>query len=227
MTRPARLLRSVLPVAFLALAGCGSLLGARGEAPTVLAPQVQVRTDPAWPQVDWQLAIATPQSSESLATSRIAVQPQPGTLEVYAGALWLDTAPELVQNALIRGFEDSGKILAVSGFGGGVRGDFALLLDLRHFESIYRDGTPEATVELRARLVHFRGNRVVAARTFRNAVPAQGVEVARVSDAFGQALSATVTDVVGWTLVEGQQAVATLEAGDRPATRTPAPPRPL
>ncbi|MFC4726829.1 ABC-type transport auxiliary lipoprotein family protein [Coralloluteibacterium thermophilus] len=205
----------------LALAGCGSLIpGGQREAPRVFAPDVQVRVDPSWPTVDWQLSVATPSASESLTTSRIAVRPQPGELEVYAGALWMDAAPELVQNALVRAFEDSQRIMAVSRFGGGLRGDFALLLDLRRFESIYVDGHPQATIELSAKLTHFRGNRVVAARTFHHAEPATGTAVPLVSEAFGRGLSTVVSDVVGWTLTEGERVAAALEAAETPATRS-------
>ncbi len=192
----------------MVLTGCGSLLGGSKTPARIYAPEVRVQPDPSWPKVNWQLSIGTPASSELLDSTHIAVQPAPGTMQVYKGAVWTDTAPELVQSTIVHAFEDSGRITAVSRFGGGLRGDFGLLLDLRAFQSVYRGGTPEATVELSAKLMHLRGNRVVAGRTFRKAVPAGGTAVDAINVAFGQALSAVASEVVGWTLIEGQKAVS-------------------
>lgn len=220
---------AVLVLAALAVSACSGLItGGTRESPRILVPDVQVRPQPDWPGVDWQLAIGSLAASDSLSTARIAVRPRPGELEVYAGARWVDPAPDLVQDAVLRGFEDSGRIMAVSPFGGGIRGDFALLMSLRHFESVYVDGAPVATIEITARLSHFRGNRVVASRTFRHEEPTTGTDVGLVSEAFGRGLSTVVTDIVGWTLTEGERAVQALEAAEQPAMRTePAtPPQP-
>lgn len=214
-----KLLVALVVACALVLAGCGSLLGGPKTPARIYAPEVRVQPDPSWPTVDWQLSIGTPASSELLDSTHIAVQPAPGTMQVYKGAVWTDTAPELVQSTIVHAFEDSGRITAVSRFGGGLRGDFGLLLDLRAFQAVYRGGTPEATVELSAKLLQLRGTRVVAGRTFRRAVPAAGTAVDAVNVAFGQALSAIAGDVVGWTLTEGEKAASSpppAEQADRP-----------
>lgn len=207
MIRPARL----LPLAAaLALAGC-ALGGPRTEL-AVYAPPVRVAADPAWPAVDWQLAIGTPEANQMLDSPRIVVRPTPERLQTYKGARWADAAPQVMQTALLAAFEDSGKVPAVSRIGIGRR-DFGLFTELRAFESVYVDGAPQAVIELQARLVHLRGDGVVAAKRFRVAVPSQGTEIEAVVAAFGQAMAQVSADIVGWTLAEGQQALDVSEAG--------------
>ena len=127
--------------ALVLLAGCAAIGGPKTEV-SIYAPQTRVQADPAWPAVDWQLTVGTPDTHALLDSQRIAVRPSPDRLQTYKGARWADTAPELVQLALVEAFEDSGKIQAVSRWGGG-RGDFGLYTDLRAFETVYEGGTPK------------------------------------------------------------------------------------
>ena len=62
---------------------------------------------------------------------------------------------------------------------------------------------PEAVVEVNAKLVNNRSQRVVASRTFLQQRPADGVDVARVAAAFEQALQAATADIADWVLVSG------------------------
>jgi cholesterol transport system auxiliary component len=144
-------------------------------------------------------------ANQSLDTERIVVRPQPGALQVYKGAAWSDTAPDLVQTALLRGFEDSGRILSVARPGGAVRGDFQLATELRAFESVYDGALPHAEIEVHARLIRVTDGTAVAAKTFRVQADATGTDVANVSDAFGDGLTQLTRDVVGWTLAEGNK----------------------
>ena len=193
--------------ALAALAGCGIV--PKKEAIGLYAPESRVQADPAWPTVRWQLQIPRPHASEMLDSPRIIVRPSNGELQVYHGAVWSEPAPDLLQDAVLRGFEDSGRITGVARRGTGVAGDYELVLDLRRFDSDYAGGsTPRADVEVVAKLVSNKTNTVVATRTLRQQVPASGTEVGAVSEAFGQALTAIATDLVGWTLVEGEKAEA-------------------
>ena len=97
------------------------------------------------PQVAWSLLVAKPIASQMLDSERISVRPGPGNVQVYKGASWSDPLPELVQSSLLHAFEDSHKILTVGRPGGGVRGRFQLITELRSFESDYVSaGRPEA-----------------------------------------------------------------------------------
>lgn len=188
----------------IALTGCLSLGG--DSKVIVYSPQVKIVVNPEWPNVKWPLVINKPLASETLDATSIAVRPVPDTLQVYADALWSDTAPELLQTALVQGFEDSGKIASVGRQSTGVRGDFALLLDIRQFEAVYADPArpPAAVIEVQAKLLANPSSRVLAAKTFRVSVPARDKEVPQVVTAFDSAMTDLVGQMVGWTLVTGQ-----------------------
>lgn len=191
---------------FAPLAGCLSL---GDEAPTVIyAPQPAVAADAGWPKVEWSLLVATPQASEMLDSARIAVRPEAGLLQVYKGAAWSDPLPQLLQTAVLRGFEDSGRILSVGRTGSGQPGERNLLLDIRRWESVYSEpkSVPQVVIEVQATLLAQPGGRVVAARTFRQAVPAADEKMPAVMAAFEIATGQLVTELVGWTLREGQPA---------------------
>ncbi|HWU71319.1 MAG TPA: ABC transporter, partial [Pseudoxanthomonas sp.] len=68
---------------------------------------------------------------------------------------------------------------------------------------------PSATIEVNAKLMRMRDQRIVATRTFLQAQPAAGVEVPQVATAFEQALSAITRDLAGWSLQSGQTDAST------------------
>lgn len=201
--------RLLAPLCLLALSGCSLLAGGDRQATTIYAPQVRITADPAWPQANWQLAIAKPSASRLVDSPRINVRPTPGQLEVYRGATWSQPSTDLLEDTLLRGFEDSGRISAVARIATGIRSDYKLTTDLRRFEADYRGGDmPAATIELNAKLIHSLDQRVVAARTFVFVEPASGTDIPSVAHAFDAALNKATTELVGWTLLSGQQDAA-------------------
>jgi hypothetical protein len=89
-------------------------------------------------------------------------------MQVYHAAIWSEPVPDLVQDAVLHAFEDSGRIEGVARRGTGVSGDYELLLDVRRFESDYNGGSaPNAEVEFTAKLIANRTNQVIATRTLR------------------------------------------------------------
>ncbi|MBB5884870.1 ABC transporter [Xanthomonas sp. LMG 8992] len=215
----------LLAVPALLLAGC-SLPGGSKEPVTIYAPDVRVTADPAWPTVSWQLALTKPSAARVVDSSRIAVRPTPDELQVYGGVSWAQPATDMLEDMLLRAFEDSGRIPGVARLGTGIRADYKLLLDLRRFEADYAGRTvPSATIELNAKLLYSADQRVVASRTFLVTQPAAGTAESQVVDAFGQAMSQLGHDVVGWTLQQGQADAATALAPSAPSPASPKPPR--
>ena len=186
------------------LAGCGIL--PKQETLALYRPEPTITVDAAWPQANWQLQIARPYADTMHDSARILVRPQPGELQVYKGAAWTQPAPDLVLDTLLRAFADSGRFAGVSRRGESVSAQYQLLLDLCRFESDY-DGSaaPSARIEIGARLVHNAGNRVVASRVFDVAVPTEGTDVVQVNRAFERAMSDATTQLIGWTLGEGNK----------------------
>lgn len=186
------------------LAGCGIL--PKQETLALYRPEPTITVDAAWPQANWQLQIARPYADTMHDSARILVRPQPGELQVYKGAAWTQPAPDLVLDTLLRAFADSGRLAGVARRGEGVSAQYELLLDLRRFESDYDGGAaPSVRIEIGARLVHNAGNRVVASRVFDVAVPTEGTDVIQVNRTFERALGDATTQLIGWTLGEGNK----------------------
>ena len=205
MTRLQRCLRPALLATSLLLAGCSSLIGGPRETPTIYAPEPARRVDPSWPAVDWSLALARSGEAQMEDGPRIVVSPVPGELQVYRGALWARTPAEMVQDAVLRTLEDSGKLPLVARQGSGLSADYRLLLEVRAFRAEYAGSAlPAAVVEVNATLLHLRDQSVAGSRNFRQSQPATGVAVAEVADAFSQALAGLSHDVAGWSLQAGQ-----------------------
>ena len=202
MTRP---LRAILGVSLLlALTACSSVLGPK-ESPTIYAPTPDVKADPAWPAVSWQLGTARPNAPRILDGSRIAVRPAPGELQVYKGAVWASPPSEMLEDVVLHILEDGGKVGAAAREGSGINPDYRLLLDIRHFEADYLDGvSPSAVIEVNAKLVHVTDHAIAGNRTFRQVQPASGTGATLVADAFSQALGTVGRDIAGWALSSGE-----------------------
>jgi cholesterol transport system auxiliary component len=195
------------------LAGC-SILPEKTEI-SLFAPDPRVQADPAWPTVSWQLVIPRPAGAALVDSARIAVRPAPGELQVYKTAAWTQPALDLVHDAVLHAFEDSGRIAGVARRGEGLNADYQLLLDVRRFDSDYAEpGGPAAVVEVGAKLLADDSDQVVASRVFRHAVPAAATDVGSVAEAFEAALSGATRDIVGWTLAEGQSSGSVRPAPD-------------
>ena len=201
--RPSTALIAMLCAATL-LAGCSIVGPKRGEEVVQYAPDPRVAADPAWPSVPWQLSVTSPVAARAIDSLRIAVRPNPAELQVYKSASWAKRPTDMVEDALLRTLEDSGKIPAVARQGSGISADYKLVLDLRRFEADYAGAAiPAATIELNAKLLHAQDQQVVAARTFRHAQPAASTAVPDVVAAFDQALAQSTRELAGWVLTAG------------------------
>lgn len=201
--------------ALLTLAGCAVIGAGEHEDARLYMPDPRVPADPAWPEVSWQLSVSNPTAARMIDSLRIAVRPAPNELQVYKSGGWAKRPSDMLEDALLRTLEDSGRIPAVARQGSGVSADYKLVLDLRRFESDYVRaagagqpasplGTPAATIEVNAKLLHAQDQQVIATRTFLQARPATGTAVPEVVEAFEQALGALSHDLAGWVLSTGQ-----------------------
>jgi cholesterol transport system auxiliary component len=207
--------RRLAPLLLVALAGCSILGGGERERATIYAPDPRVEIDPAAPAADWQLSLSPPSGARAIDSFRIAVRPTPDELQVYSGASWAKTPTDMLQDALLRALEDSGKLPSVARQGAGIAADYKLAIDLRRFEADYAgNAVPAATIEINAKLIHTVDQGIVDARTFRAAVPASGTDVALVVDAFSRSLGQVTGELAHWLLTTG----ARHERQDHPAT---------
>lgn len=160
------------------------------------------------PAVAWQLAIDRPTSPAGLATTRIAVARGPHLVDYFAGAQWVDDAPNMVQRLLVESFDNSGRIVGVGRQSISLRTDFVLGLELREFQAEYADGAeaPTVNVRLNVKLIELPQRRIVASATFERLVASPDNRMSSIVEAFDQALGRVLRDVVVWTLTRPETA---------------------
>jgi len=202
MTVPAaRVSRRWVPSAMaLALASCASLLGV-SRAPHLYRVAPQRNFPPSLPHLPVQLLIDVPIAPASLDTVRIALSRSAVSIDYFADSEWTDRVPLLVQTALLESFENSKAITAIDRESAGLRADFILQTEIRHFEALYDspNGPPTVWVAINVRLVNPAGRDIVAKASFDRHQPAPANEIPQVVLAFNEALGGVMEDIVVWT----------------------------
>lgn len=156
---------------------------------------------PSLPHVQAQLLIDAPTTPAALDRRRIALTRSTLLLDYFADAEWADAVPELVQTVLGNSFENSQAIIAING-SLGLRADFVLGSEIRHFEAQYGagGGPPDVWVSIEAKLVEMPEREVVAQALFERHVPAAADDLPGIGAAFDAALQAVATGIVVWTV---------------------------
>jgi len=206
--RVPRLTRIALLVFACLLISACSLLGKGTRDPfTIYDIDPRVAAEPAWPQVDWQLMLPRVDASRVGDSLRIAVRPTANELQIYKGARWARVPTDMIESAILRTMEDSGRIQSVARQGAGISAEYKLLLELRRFEAVYTVAgmPPTVQIEINAKLLHTAKQQVAASRTFLQQVPATSTAIGDVVEAFDQGLHTVTGEVVGWVLVSGNQ----------------------
>ena len=203
MTRPtARLSRRFVPsVLILTLAGCSGLLGG-GEPAHLYRLTPKSTYPPNLPHRSVQLLISEPLAPAGLDKSRIALSRSPISIDYFADSEWTDRAPLLVQTALLQSFQNSKAITAIGRESVGLRADFILDPEIRHFEAVYdsANGPPEIWVAINVRLVNPSSRDVVAQTLFERRERASANDVPSIVSAFDDALGGVMKDIVVWTV---------------------------
>ncbi|MEX0644307.1 MAG: ABC-type transport auxiliary lipoprotein family protein, partial [Parvularculaceae bacterium] len=164
----------------ISAAGCVSVLPqAAPPSPRYLLTPVAYEGSAA-EAVAWSLAVDDPLATRVYDTTKIALVRAPGRIEFYAAGEWADSAPRLVQSALVRSFENSGRILGVGDRGSMIVSDFVLQTDIRALHADYSGGAPEAVFTVYARLTNSRG-KVVAGKLFEQKVVANADAVPEIA----------------------------------------------
>jgi len=184
-----------------ALVGCSALpLNRPPPQLYTLSPKSAFPAD--LPTVTRQLGIDRPSSPAGLATTRIAVARGPYTIDYYAGAQWIDDAPNMVQRLLIESFENSGRIVGVGPESVALRSDFVLRIELREFQAQYAEGVEAPTINVRinAKLVRMPQRHIIASATMERLMPSADNRMTSIVETFDEALGKVLRDIVVWTL---------------------------
>lgn len=185
----------------LALAACGNLLGPP-PASQIYMLRPAPPTAGQGEKVSWALAIDKPDASDALDTERIALTKSDTQLDYYANAVWPDRLPNLVQTALLAGFEATGRIESVARDEDSLHAEYQLATDIRDFEARYAapDGAPTATIAIVAHMAEAHSRKIIANLTVNFSEPASANSVDAVVQAFDAALAKAIAQIVAWAL---------------------------
>ena len=192
-------------VVALPLAGCISLIK-EPDPITVYALRPEAVDVANLPTVSWSLTVIRPNSLAFLDSNRIAVRPEPNVLQVYKGANWSESLPDLVQANLVQALENSGRIKSVSRQNSGVPAEVAMLVDIRQFESVYAPSAkiPDAVIQMHVKVLEYPSNRVIAVQTFNASVPSASKDIPDVVLALERGMNTVTAEIVAFTLVNGR-----------------------
>src|ERR1051325_9963897 len=108
----------------------------------------------------------------------------------------------MVQQALLDGFEASGRIDAVAPEQAALHADYNLVTEVKDFAAHYgqTDGIPQVTVNLTAKLTTTHGRVIVSSLSTNQTLNASANSASAVAQALKQALGTCVTQIVNWAL---------------------------
>ena len=182
-------------------AGCASVLGL--SPPPRLYRVTPKNTYPAnLPRLPTQILVDVPLAPAGLDSPRIALSRSAVSIDYFADSEWTERVPLLVQTALLESFENSGTIAAIDRESIGLRADFILKTEIRHFEALYDtpNGAPEVWVAIIARLASPAGRNIVAHASFERRERATANDMGQIVLAFDEALGAVMREIVVWTV---------------------------
>jgi cholesterol transport system auxiliary component len=210
----------VIGSASLLLAGCGGKLldigpPEPGPVYTVLPKFTQAQGE----KVSWALSILQPSAAPGLDSERMALTQADGTLDFFAKVSYPDRLPPMVQQALLNGFEASGRIDAVAREQDALHADYNLVTEIKDFRAHYAvmDGIPNVTVALTAKLTTSHGRAIVSTFSTSQNSAVSTNSVPAVAQALQQALAAAVTEIVNWALTAPAPATQQPNATASPA----------
>ena len=187
----------------LAVGGCGgNLLGLGPPEPGAIYPVRPVFPAGSGAKVVWALAILRPDVMPGLDSDRIALIQADGSMDYYAKANYPDRVSVLVQQALLDGFERSGRIDAVAPEQAALHAEYDLVTEIKDFGAHYAqtDGIPQVRVNLTAKLATAHGRAIVSSFSSNQSVTASANSAGAVAQSLQQALGAAVTEIVNWAL---------------------------
>ncbi len=189
-----------------ALPACTSLIPGTGQPPQLYVLTRKSTFPPDLPTVGQQLLVDVPWAPAQIDTTRVALTRSPTTLDYFANAAWGDRAPLMIQALFIESFEATRKIVGVSRDEAGLRADYILMSELRHFEAVYppssgpEDPPPTVFAQVLVRLVRMPDRVIIGETVAERREPAarNGMEV--IVEAFDDALGGVMKDIVTWAV---------------------------
>jgi len=185
-------------VAAVLCTGCvGSLLESGNEAPEIYRLAGVGLPDRGEP-LALALAVAPPRAAASLDTERIAVIQPDSRFDYFAGIRWAESAPQMLQQLLVRALVDDGRFATVVAAPSRVPADLTLDVELRSFEAVYTGdaGVPVVRVEMQVTLVDARKAKRLASFVVRTESRAADNRRTAVLESFERAAAEALRETV-------------------------------
>lgn len=191
------------PLALGLLSACGPLVNLQ-SGPTssyyTLTPVETAAKDLEALPVN--ILVERPEAMGDLDTSRIALSPSPLELRYFAKVRWIDRAPKMMQNLLVRSLENTNMFKSVGTETMGLPADYRLKLILGAMQADYPepDGIPKIRVSLSVKLMQKSPLGLVASRVITAEVPARKNRMPEIMQAFDEANRKVLAETVEWTI---------------------------
>ena len=196
------LTRTLLILTALILSACS--LGGKTVPLTIIEPQLDPIESAGLTPVDWAIEVPRPITDQTRDSDRLIVRRDGGRLQVYPGVSWVDSLPDMVQTLLVQAFTDSDTVTSAAR--SGIRARFALATELRRFELVDDDDNPYVELVITARLIDREDADGSMTRSFSATAAPDSTALPSVIDAFEDALTELMSELIAWTVLEGGEA---------------------
>ena len=189
------------------MAGCVNLLPPAPSPAKVVSLQPilgQIAPNTSSSTVDWSLLVEKPLAPTLYDSRRLFVQTKNDAglvcLEPLAGLEWDERLPALLQQHLVRAFQQTGRILGVGTEVEDFQSQYTLQLSLhRVYVALEAAGCQHLQLELSAKLIDQKTRRVVAQAPFDKIIDISHRNARHFVEAYQQGFAALLKDMVAWT----------------------------
>ncbi|MDB5478694.1 MAG: hypothetical protein JWM96_1189 [Alphaproteobacteria bacterium] len=191
-----------LALSLLLLSGC-SLLPKGAEAPrlfTLNPPQMAAQNASARLPVNLQILL--PQVVPGLDGERIALRRSDNQIDYYADTKWAGNLNAVVQSVLVESFDASGALKSVGNDLITMNEDYALLVEIRDFQSEYiiNTTTPRAHIRLAVKLIRKDTNEILSTRVYDQKENSEGDGMQQIITAFDIAFQRAAKNITADTV---------------------------
>ncbi|MDC9701821.1 MAG: ABC-type transport auxiliary lipoprotein family protein [Alphaproteobacteria bacterium] len=191
---------SIGPAFFLA--GCSSLfpLFGNGGVPPVTYDLRAASLARTGANLNVKIAIRRPHAIQVLNGVRILFRPSEQIVGYFSAAQWSDRLPNLIQDHLLRSFEEDQSMDSVSRFSDSFSVDYEFFSDIRDFSILDFQEGKIAYVNIYVRLAKKKSDNSVFGRSFRAEVPVIEGEFDMSISALDHAFSQVLSEILFWTV---------------------------
>jgi cholesterol transport system auxiliary component len=162
--RPQPMLRIVLSIVAVLVAGCTALPSPKIEEPVLHVLDAKPVITRAQVARELVLEVGVPRAAPGFDTAALLYVQKPFVLDAFATHRWVDAPARMIGPPLTHALEQTGYFRAVVPAPAGVPADLRLDTELVRLQQNFMTRPSRVELSLRFRLLDLRGRRVVAAR---------------------------------------------------------------